>query len=77
MSVGAERVTAATDDRSVADDVIEPSPTPVREPIYRLRKAGTAEPVAVATGASRDGREALDRLRGFLGGVSADRGTNS
>lgn len=64
----AERVTA----EGVADDVIEPASAPVREPVYRLRKAGTAEPEPTVAAGLGEGRDALDRLREFFGDTTRD-----
>lgn len=61
---------------AMPNEATEPSAASECERVVRLRKAGASEPHQEAR-RSGDGREALDRLREFLGGVSSDRRTIS
>ncbi len=58
--------------RPADDETREPTDTPAHEPVYRLRKAGVAEPVPVAA-SGHDDRNALDRLRDFFGDAKGGR----
>ncbi len=73
--VASQRHDAALDGadaESVLSGAEEPTNTPVHEPVYRLRKAGVAEPAPVAA-VPHDDRNALDRLRDFFGDANGGR----